>query len=296
MNKKNLFLFSILCSNYAFSTDINENFEKRMLKEYTGQAKIKQKDDSINKRYNSEDGQYFLSSYKQNYFLPFNYSNDYNNDYLDSDQESKNLEAAFQISVKYPLAFDITPVGGDLYFTYTNKSNWQLYSEDEPFRETSHEPELLVDFGQDWEFGGIQNTNILIGYNHQTNGKAGEEERSWDRIFADAIFAHKDYSLSVRAWLPFSENNGGSNHEFSDYIGHHELNGRYYYEDQTISLKTTWAFGEGHTGVTVGWAKPLTKALSAYVEGFYGYGDTMIDFDKKVERISVGFIFTNDLF
>ena len=49
-------------------------------------------------------------------------------------------------------------------------------------------------------------------------------------------------------------------------------------------------------GLTLGFEQPLTKAFSLYFEGFLGYGDTLIEFDKKVQRVSFGFIFSNDLF
>lgn len=272
--------------------DIDETFEQKMLREYTGQAKIKQKNDSIETNY-EDDNSYLLSSYKQNYFLPLSYGTGYN----ESQDDYDNLEGQFQISAKYPLALNVTPVGGDLYFTYTNKSNWQMYSSDSAFRNITHEPELLLDFGQNWEFGGIQNTNILVGYNHQTNGQSDQDARSWDRIFADFIFAHKDFSLSARVWYPVSDDNGAdNNHDIVDYIGYHELNGRYYWNDQTFSAKTTWSINDGHFGATVGWEKPITPAFSLYVEGFTGYGENLSDFDERVHRIGIGFIFSNDLF
>lgn len=297
MKKQIGFIASILLAT-SFNiqaNEIDESFEQRMLKEYTGQAKIKQKGDSIETNY-KDKSHYLLSSYKQNYFLPISYGSGYNEKYTDKNYD--NIESKFQISVKYPLALDVTPIGGDLYFTYTNRSNWQMYSSDNAFREISHEPEILLDFNQNWEFGDIQNTNILVGFNHQTNGQSDDEARQWDRIFADFIFAHKDYSLSARIWYPINDDNGASdnNHDITDYIGYHELNGRYYWNDQTFSAKTTWAFHEGHFGVTLGWEKPITPAFSLYVEGFTGYGDSMIDFDERVHRIGVGFIFTNDLF
>lgn len=296
MRNKAIILLSLFIPFVVHSANINENFEKRMLKEYTGQAKIKQKNDSIDRQFNSDNGHYFLSSYKQNYLLPISLSSGYNENYWNEEGSMKDVEAAFQVSVKYPLALDVTPVGGDIYITYTSKTNWQVYSDDQPVRETSHEPEILIDFGQDWEFGEIQNTNILLGLSQKTNGRSGGEERAWNRAFADFIFAHKDFSLSARAWIPFSEETGDTNKDMSDYLGYHELNGRYYWQDQTFSAKTSWAFGEGHHSVTLGWSKPLTKAFSVYLEGFYGYGDTLVDFDNKTERISIGFIFTNDLF
>lgn len=271
--------------------DIDESFEQKMLREYKGQAKIKQKNDKIIKNYRDKSS-YFLSSYKQNYFLPVTYGS-----HKDSEtNQNDKIEAQFQISVKYPLMLDISQYGGDLYMSYTNKSNWQLYSSDSSFRETNHEPEIFVDFGQDWEFGGIKNTNILVGYNHQTNGKSDEEARNWDRLFADFVFAHKDFSVSTRIMYPVSESSGtGNKHDLSDYLGYHEINARYFYGDQTFSAKSTWAIKEGNIGLTLGWEKPISPAVSLYVEGFAGYGDTLIDFDEKVYRIGVGFSFSNDL-
>lgn len=287
-----LYLFSF--SSYA---QIDESFEKKMLESHKGQATIKEKGNEVSS-YMDDQSRYFLSSYKQNYLLPFNYSSGYNSTYWNEEGDLKKHEAALQISIKYPLLKDATPFGGDLYVTYTNKSNWQLYSKSEPFRETFHMPELLIDFDKNWDFGSFKNTNILVGYTHQSNGLSGNASRGWDRLFTDFIFAGKDYSLSIRGWIPVSDENEEetNNHKIRDYYGLHEFNGRYYYQDLTFSAMTRFSVSNRKGAINLGVSKPLKSGISIYAEVFHGYGDSMIDFDNKISRVGVGFIFTNDLF
>ena len=293
MNKTTLCcLLSLLISSHSFADDINENFEKELLKNHKGMGEIQIKSNRISKNYKTKNN-FLLASYKQNYFLPFSYTSGISND---TTKDSKNIEALFQISVKYPVVQDLTPFGGDLYFAYTNKSNWQTYSKSSPFREITHTPEIFLDFSKNWEKWGIQNTNILTGFSHQTNGQSGSNERSWDRAFVDLVFAKSNYSFSTRFWLPFNSQEGDQIHNIQDYYGFYEVNGRYYIGDITLSGMTRYNFSKGKGALQLGASYPITDSVGFYIEAFNGYGDTLIDYNKSNTRLSFGVSFTNDLF
>lgn len=294
-NKILVTTIATLISTHAFADQISENFEKELLKNHKGRGEIQIKSNRIAKNYKSK-ANFLLASYKQNYFLPFSYSSEMSDSAWNKDGESKDIEALFQISVKYPVVQDLTPYGGDLYFAYTNKSNWQIYSKSSPFREITHTPEIFLDFKQDWDVLGIQNTNILTGLSHQTNGQSGNSERSWDRAFVDLIFAKSNYSFSTRFWLPISSEQGDQTKDIQDYYGYYELNGRYYLGNITLSGMTRYSFSEGKGALQLGASYPITESVGLYVEAFNGYGDTLIDYNRSNTRIGFGVTFTNDLF
>ena len=98
---------------------------------------------------------YTLMAHKPNYLLFAAYnSHGYNSSLVqevDPEREWGNTEAQFQLSMKFPLLVNMWDDTFDIYAGYTNRSFWQIYDPDSaPFRETNHEPEILVQFHPDW--------------------------------------------------------------------------------------------------------------------------------------------------
>jgi len=103
---------------------------------------------SLEKRLEAEklarDNKFLLTTHKPNYILLIAHNKDTNDapfeeQFPGEDVAGDNNEVKFQISAKYPLAFNLFGEN-TLYFAYTNRSFWQLYNENSaPFRETNHE-------------------------------------------------------------------------------------------------------------------------------------------------------------
>ena len=125
----------------------------------------------------SRKNRYPISSYRQNYLLPFTYNfTQHTQVYHDIDPtwEVQDAEAKFQISLKIKLWQGILGTKTDLWFGYTQLSLWQVYNKDfsSPFRETNYEPEMLLNFRTDTDlFGLMRNRFIQVGLNHQSNGR-----------------------------------------------------------------------------------------------------------------------------
>ena len=138
--------------------------------------------DPVARRIKLEEGvelnPFMLTAHKPNYFLPFAYNFDRNEESFRSEPGDKRMDSAemkFQISLKFPIWKGLYKDYGDVYMAYTNLSFWQAYNSDfsSPFRETNHEPELFVSFKNNWKFLGITNNLINIGAVHQSNGQSG---------------------------------------------------------------------------------------------------------------------------
>jgi len=241
-----------------------------------------------------------LMAHKPNYFLAGAYnSKGYNPDlfrqeYRDPSIEFDKAEAQFQISLKVPLwvgLFDRF----DVYAAYTNRSFWQVYNSDisSPFRETNHEPEIWAQFTPSWEVLGFTNLANSFGIVHQSNGQGGVLSRSWNRIYANFVFARGNFALGFKPWIRISEDaENDDNPDISDYMGHFELRAGYRWNEQVFSVmsRNNLESGFDRGAVEFGWSFPLWKYpyLKGYIQYFYGYGESLIDYDQRVNRIGIG--------
>ena len=248
-----------------------------------------------------------LMAHNPTYFLPVAYNDKewnaqpFADTYDTPGFEHENVEAQFQISLKVPLAINLFDGRADLYGAYTNRSFWQVYNDDEydagsvsrPFRETNHEPEIWAQFRNDWTIFGFTNTLNTIGIAHQSNGRGGILSRSWNRVFADFIFEKGPWAIGFKPWVRLSEDReDDDNPDITDYLGHGELRMAYKYKKHVFSMMSRnqleSGFDEG--AIELGWSFPIGDYpfLKGYVQYFDGYGESLIDYDNKVNRIGVG--------
>jgi phospholipase A1 len=247
-----------------------------------------------------------ILAHKPNYFLLGAYNSKgwdptlYRQASNNPEYENKKLEGQFQLSLKVPLALDIFGGHMDIYGAYTNRSFWQMYNRDysEPFRETNHEPEVWLQFDNDWQVLGFTNAVNTVGWVHQSNGRGGVLSRSWDRLYANFIFEKDKLVFSFKPWIwLIKDKTESDNPDITDYLGHGEFraalshNGHVY----SMMLRNQLESGFDRGAVELGWSLPVFNYpyLKAYVQYFYGYGESLIDYDRKVNRIGVGIALTD---
>ena len=250
-----------------------------------------------------------IMAHRPNYllFAAYNYKKNYSDSFKEAFDETEDrlddTEAQFQLSLKVPLATNLFNNNVDVYGAYTVRSFWQVYNDDEssPFRETNHEPEVWLQTYPDWSLFGLKNSMVQFGLNHQSNGRNDPISRSWNRVFANFVFEKDNFAFSFKPWYRISEDSeDDDNPDITDFLGHYELRGAYKTSnDHTLSLMSRnnleSGFDEG--AVEAGWSFPLGKwpYLKGYVQYFYGYGESLIDYDQKVNRIGIGIMLSDYL-
>ena len=247
-----------------------------------------------------------LLAHKPNYLLAAAYNFEgwapewYQLTDTDPDYTNKDYEAQFQISLKVPLALDLFNGHMDIYGAYTNRSFWQVYNGEysEPFRETNHEPELWAQFANDWEIWGFNNALNAVGWVHQSNGAAGLQSRSWNRAYANFVFEKNNFAFSFKPWIWLSKDKSESdNPDITDFMGHGEFRVAWQRNDHvvTMMLRNQLESGFDKGAVEIGWSIPIYNYpyLKAYVQYFNGYGESLIDYNRKVNRIGVGISLTD---
>lgn len=255
---------------------------------------------------------YVISALRQNYILPYTYTNSVNQKpYQQAGEGSlvESEEAKLQISLRAPLTYtDLLTANDGIYFGFTLKSFWQLYNAElsAPFRETNYRPEifyqapLFFPLGDGAWFG-------RIGFEHESNGRSQYLSRSWNRAYLTFGYLQDDWALALQPWYRLPEDEkvddgdpttppsakGDDNPDIEDYMGHFELTGAYRWSDVEFSLLLRRNFDEGHGAHELGVSFPLWGRLRGYFQYFDGYGESLIDYDHRSRRIGVGVLLTD---
>ncbi|HQS00214.1 MULTISPECIES: phospholipase A [unclassified Polaromonas] len=220
-------------------------------------------------------------------------------------------ETRLQLSVRTKLAKGMLASGGDdesgidsLWFGYTQQSYWQLFNSaaSRPFRTTDHEPELVYIYPHQIDLAGGWKYRLSgLGLNHQSNGQGLPQSRSWNRVYLMGA-AEKELGgdsrldLQARVWQRVRERSGqDENPGISDYIGRAELAGHWQINrTHTLGLTLRHSLkSEARGSARLEWMKASTSiadsaALRYHVQLFSGYGDSLVDYNRRRTVLSVG--------
>ena len=119
----------------------------------------------------------------------------------------------------------------------------------------------------------------------------GGHQRGRDRIDAPAqpLPGHDDVGLGVRFWKRFLESSeDDDNPDIVDYLGHGELFLGYDRGSHRYGLMLRNPFE--YPTVQLDWSYLLTDNVRLYVQYFNGYGESLIDYNRRANRIGVGFL------
>ena len=231
---------------------------------------------------------YNIKAHNPTYFLPISYR--FNGHYEPTNgHNAKDIETEFQVSIKYDFAANLFDLNEIYTFAYTQLSFWQLYEESAYFRETNYNPEFFITF----PISEIGDTNFIkavrLSFAHQSNGRGGDEERSWNYLSASTYFQYKLLFTELKLWhrLPYTTD---YNPELIDYIGHGHIRFTLPYKKHIAKLLLRSNFSGEHA-VEINYSYPLfgSDDLFLYVKGFSGYGESLIDYDNHVNKIGIGF-------
>ncbi|MFV0477299.1 MAG: phospholipase A [Parahaliea sp.] len=271
--------------------------EERLLEEGPGQKTLLA-GDRLRQEKAIAFNAFVITPHHRNYLLPVSYNNKPNRQLWDAQEpedDMEELEAKFQISLKALIWEDILSDRISLWGAYTQQNWWQLYTESSPFRETNYQPEVFFTLDNDWQVMGFTNTVIRLGFNHQSNGRSKELSRSWNRIMAGAIFERERMSLNARLWYRLPENDKeDDNKDILAYYGYGDLTGIWKYHQHEFSMMVRNNLRSDNKGaVQLEWSFPLSPRFKGYVQYFYGYGESLIDYDQLTNRIGVGISLTD---
>jgi phospholipase A1 len=229
-----------------------------------------------------------LTLHKELFMLPFTYSDEY---------RGRRTETVFQLSAKYRL-FDT-----GLYVAYTQISFWQSYDyrNSSPFRDTNYNPEIFYRF----EPRACQSGRLGAdaGIEHESNGQLVPLSRSWNNVYLAPWYRRGDLLLyaKLRTRIPEpakttpDDAEGDDNPDLTDYLGHSDLHAYYRFAGgHQIHLTVRGVIGSGRGNVSAGYSCPLPRAEGSHLmlRLSHGYGESLMDYRKSINRVGIGFMFT----
>lgn len=214
--------------------------------------------------------------------------------------EQKRLETKMQVSFKSKIAEDLFKTRADVWFGYTQKSDWQIFNQGRksaPFRNTDYEPEIFITqpVKADLPFGGKLRM-VGAGFVHQSNGQSRPESRSWNRVYAMAGMEWGKLTVIPRVWMRAFDQKGDDddNPDINKYMGYGDLKVQYRFNDkQNVYSVLRYNPKSGHGAVEAAYTFPIKGKLKGVVRGFHGYGESLIDYNHKQNGIGFGLMFND---
>lgn len=227
-----------------------------------------------------------ITSYKSNYFL-FGNMND---------------QALFQLSMKYNLLY---PSKYGIFAGYTQKAWWKLYDASSPFDEFNHEPELFFVFKNKNNF---LNKNLgIIDYIqfspicHKSNGEDGNKSKSINTIYNKIQISYgKRYNIgtSLKLFAYYNKEEKDINKYTGYYINEIFLKMKSktikYFDKEKFYIRHGFNFNSMKGWMESGLkARLITSRIQPYlfIQLFHGYGESMINYNKKETNIRIGITF-----
>ena len=202
-----------------------------------------------------------------------------------SDRKADELH--FEFSFERPITYDALGFGEKISFAYAQNSWWQITQDSAPFRESNYRPELyvsvLVPFADE----------LKIGAMHESNGKGGEESRSWNRLYAQSTWSADGFSIAPRVWYAFWLDR--TNEDIADYMGYGDLRASYTFGKQRLSAlwRNNLHFdGSNRGAIELNYSFPIfNSGFYGYLRYFNGYGESLADYKRSVNKIGIGLSF-----
>lgn len=205
-----------------------------------------------------------------------------------SDRNQKELK--FQISLQKPITYDLFGMKETIAFAYTQTSWWQIWEDSAPFRESNYKPEIFMEIP-------VENSalnSLKFGLLHESNGQGGENSRSWNKAYAQTNFKFGNLEITPRVWHSFGFDD--TNKDIREYMGYGDLRASYKIANQKFyaMLRNNLKFDKDNKGAfEAGWMFPIYNGINGYVQYFTGYGESLIDYNKHVDKIGVGIAVMN---
>ncbi len=202
-----------------------------------------------------------------------------------SDRKADELH--FEFSFERPITYDALGFGEKISFAYAQNSWWQITQDSAPFRESNYRPELYVSAPVPFA------DELKIGAMHESNGKGGEESRSWNRLYAQSTWSADGFSITPRAWYAFWLDR--TNEDIADYMGYGDLRASYTFGKQRLSAlwRNNLHFdGSNRGAIELNYSFPIfNSGFYGYLRYFGGYGESLADYKRSVNKIGIGLSF-----
>lgn len=310
IKKRPLYVFSVLlgcifCGLSMAHTRVNAITNTNMKQQ--GSFLTNTNNDQQQHKQNRRTFFFTVVPYEANYVLPYYHVyQPYNAIYQGNTPDNQRVEhheVKFQFSLAMPFWKNIFGYPLTLYGAYTQLSFWQAYANSAWFRETNYTPRLFLSYKTNRTLiGALRLKYINVGGVHQSNGRGGTLERSWNRFYIEAIFSFHRLSFMISPWLVqhdkyFRVHDSTSNHNMKHYLGNGKFIAVYRIHGNTFAVQTHNTMHGYFKPISAqfSWSFPLPyiRNVKGYVQYFTGYGQSLIEADHHTNAIGIGLALTD---
>ncbi|MFT3858604.1 MAG: phospholipase A [Aquabacterium sp.] len=256
-------------------------------------------------------GTFRVLTYRPNFLLPFIVSDRVNREPAtpthaadDTLPAYRHLEAMVQVSLRVKLAQEVLLPGADLWFGYTHRAQWQVWTgqASRPFRNTDYEPQLMyvvpvseslraLPLGWRWRM-------VSLGVAHQSNGQTDPLSRSWNRFEFGVGLEKDNFTLEAQVFRRMRERYRDDNPDLTQYIGRGEVRASWLPGRAITTLTWRTNLRDADRGSwQVDWSYPVAadqpQGLRWYVRGFQGYGESLLDYNFRKVSLGAGVMLIN---
>ncbi len=236
-----------------------------------------------------EFGPYF-GLYKDNYFTV--------GTTIGKVPNQKNSDVKFQISLAIRLTNATLPWNTFLFLMYTQKTFWNVFERSMPMRDLNFNPGIGL--SKPFFNKGRYLGKMTLLLEHESNGRDGEESRSWNRIsLSGSTMVTEWLMVHSKFWIPIVD--GENNRDILDYTGLFQtgfvLNSR----DKKFSGGITLIKRRGwnlnfNTIAEFAWRVHEKTNLNLFAQYYNGFGESLLDYNQFHSRLRVGLVFKPKFF
>ncbi|RDU72540.1 phospholipase [Helicobacter aurati] len=216
-------------------------------------------------------------------------------------------ELKFQLSAKVPLWRAAFWSKGTLFFAYTQTMWFQQFNfrYSNPIRDTDYKPSLFYSYPANWNFLGGTLKELRLGMIHYSNGIGGEEcvrndfddptpsecrsRSAGNRILFEAIWEFHNFGVHISAWPYIDKRRDNPN--LAEFMGYANLRLYYKYNRHFVELHASPIisdYSKYHGSIRLGYAFRFNRFISLYGQYFYGYGDSLYEYNIISHRVGIG--------
>lgn len=237
------------------------------------------------------DTHYYFGLYKDNYFI-FGPA-------LNHKPSKENTNVKFQISIAQKLTKSTLPWGTYLYLYYTQKVFWNVLQKSLPMTDLNFNPGIGLAkplFIKDRFVG-----RLGLQLEHESNGRDGEESRSWNRLsFSGSFMIDPQFVVFGKYWIPIID--GVNNKDIARYCGIYQIGWQFQSVNRKVSTSVTlvkrarWNIFD-YNVIIEGAYRFSTKSNQYLFAQFYsGYGEGLLDYNRYHCQLRVGIVIKPTLF
>ena len=236
-----------------------------------------------------DNGPYF-TLFRDNYFIL--------GTTIGSKPTRTNSDVKFQISIAQRLTKSTLPFNTYLFLTYSQKCMWNVFEESLPMRDFNFNPgiglaKLLI--VKDKLIG-----KAMLMIEHESNGKDGEDSRSWNKIsLAANIFIDPQFMVHGKFWIPIID--GENNKDILEYSGIYQTGIQVTSRNRRFGMAVTLVKRKGwnlNCNLIVELNYRLFKKDNQFLflQYYNGYGENLLDYNQFHSRLRAGIVIKPNFF